>query len=113
MRNPRPNHAEFVTQHTLKIEFRQFRENENPAGAASCIEGAPFSVKRVHFATIRPCGTSTSSTPRKENRSFTRYVGGVSETWRTIVPTASVTAAWKITAHPHACRIHPHLLTVT
>src|SRR5258708_32509366 len=55
------------------------------------------SVKRFHFATIRPCGTSTSSTPRKENKSFTRYVGGFSETWRTIVPTASVTAAWKTT----------------
>ena len=51
---------------------------------------------------IRPWGTSTSSTPRKENRSFTRYVGGSSETWRTTVPNASVTAAWK-TTEPPAC----------
>src|SRR5216684_4306060 len=33
-------------------------------------------VKRAHFATIRSSGTLTSSTPRKEKRSFTRYVGG-------------------------------------
>jgi hypothetical protein len=70
-------------------------------------------VKSTHFATIRSCGTSTSSTPRKEKRSFTRYVGGFSETWRTIVPTASVTAAWKTTeATRMPAKIHPHLLTV-
>src|SRR5216683_4779929 len=53
-------------------------------------------------AWMRSAGTSTSVTPRKENKSFTRYLGGCSEVCFTIWPTASVTAAWNIT--PSACR---------
>ena len=34
-----------------------------------------------HFATIRSWGTSTSSTPRKEKRSFTGYFGGSRNPW--------------------------------
>jgi len=34
-----------------------------------------------HFATIRSWGTSTSSTPRKEKRSFTEYFGGSRNPW--------------------------------
>src|SRR6476660_3156502 len=51
---------------------------------------------------MRSAGTSTSLTPRKENRSFTRYLSGCSEVCLTIWPTASVTAAWNIT--PSACK---------
>src|SRR5216684_5905191 len=51
---------------------------------------------------MRSAGTSTSVTPRKENKSFTRYMGGCSEVCFTMRPTASVTAAWNIT--PSACR---------
>src|SRR6266446_9883225 len=43
---------------------------------------------------MRSAGTSTSVTPRKENKSFTRYLGGCSEVCFTMWPTASVTAAW-------------------
>src|SRR5437762_237820 len=51
---------------------------------------------------MRSAGTSTSVTPRKENSNFTRYLGGCSEVCLTMWPTASVTAAWKVT--PSACR---------
>ena len=53
-------------------------------------------------AWMQSAGTSTSVTPRKENKSFTRYLGGCSEVCFTMWPTASVTAAWNIT--PSACR---------
>src|SRR5579864_3526306 len=47
---------------------------------------------------MRSSGTSTSVTPRKEKSSLTRYFGGFSEVWRTMWPTAAVTAAWNRTS---------------
>jgi hypothetical protein len=46
---------------------------------------------------MRDSGTSTSLTPRKENKSLTRYVDGSCEVCRMITAFASVTAAWKWT----------------
>jgi hypothetical protein len=51
----------------------------------------------VTWAWMRSAGTSTWETPRKENRSSTRYFGGCSEVCLRMWPTASVTAAWKVT----------------
>src|SRR5258707_15006072 len=50
-------------------------------------------------AWMRSAGTSTSVTPRKENKSFTRYLGGCSEVCFTMWATASVTAAWNTYRH--------------
>ncbi len=47
---------------------------------------------------MRSSGTSTSLTPRNEKSSFTRNLDGFSEVWRTIFPTAAVTAAWNKTS---------------
>ena len=54
-------------------------------------------VTRYLGAWMRSAGTSTWETPRKENRSSTRYLGGCSEVCLTMWATASVTAAWKET----------------
>jgi len=50
-------------------------------------------LRRRYAAVMRSSGTSTSLTPRKEKSSLTRYFGGFSEVFRTILPTAAVTAA--------------------
>src|SRR5229473_2438506 len=86
------NHWEEIA-HWLVYEARSGREG-NDSGATK---------RRGHLsAWMRSAGTSTSVTPRKENKSFTRYMGGCSEVCFTMWPTASVTAAWNIT--PSACR---------
>jgi hypothetical protein len=51
---------------------------------------------------MRSAGTSTSETPRKENKSLTRYFGGYSEVCFTMWPTASVTAAWNMTGQGYS-----------
>ena len=51
----------------------------------------------VTWARMRSAGASTWETPRKENRSSTRYFGGCSEVCLRMWPIASVTAAWKVT----------------
>src|ERR1051326_1076693 len=58
-----------------------------------------FSARDCRYlpAWIRSAGTSTCETPRKENRSSTRYLGGCSEVGLMTCATASVTAAWKDT----------------
>src|SRR6266478_5738258 len=72
-------------------------------GDASLVRFASRDPRMGHrSAWMRSAATSTSVTPRKENKSFTRYLGGCSEVCFTIWPTASVTAAWNIT--PSACR---------
>lgn len=47
---------------------------------------------------MRSSGSSTSLTPRKVNRSRTRYFGGSWEVCRMTLATAAVTAWWKTTA---------------
>src|SRR6266481_2366119 len=72
-------------------------------GDASLVGFASRDPRMDHrSAWMRSAATSTSVTPRKENKSFTRYLGGCFEVCFTIWPTASVTAAWNIT--PSACR---------
>ncbi len=52
-----------------------------PKGHIDAGENALVAAKRGGhlFAWMRSAGTSTSVTPRKENKSFTRYMGGCSE----------------------------------
>jgi hypothetical protein len=46
----------------------------------ACSENPDTGAGNGHlFAWMRSAGTSTSVTPRKENKSFTRYFGGCSE----------------------------------
>jgi hypothetical protein len=54
------------------------RDNQECA-ESRCALGASHREKNGHLSPwIRSAGTSTSVTPRKENRSFTRYFGGCS-----------------------------------
>ena len=51
----------------------------------------------MDYEEMRSSVTSTSLTPRKEKSNFIKYFGGSSDVFRTILPTAALTAAWNRT----------------
>src|SRR5215510_145173 len=99
LRNFFQNPTESGSWHSEEDTHNPARTDQDASpGVQHTDHGTPLGDERgSHLVTIRASGTSTSSTPRKVKRSLTKYFGGSSETWRTIVPTASVTAAWKTT----------------
>jgi hypothetical protein len=64
-------------------------------------------VSRPSLSTMRSWGTSTSSTPRKERRSFHRVRRRIIRTWADNSPPACVTAAWKTTEPTQVGKIRP------
>jgi hypothetical protein len=106
------HHAKSATRHILKIEFRQF--NENPGGGASCIKVAPSFGEESssrddptlgHFDLVH-----TAKREEELHEVRRRILRDLADNGTHCVGNRGVE---KNRADPHACKIHPHLLTCT